>query len=107
MSLDVSLSALRQTRVYEDNITHNLAKMAIEAGIYHALWCPGENGLYKAQQLIRPLERGLGFLKADREKFEQFNPPNGWGSYDALVRFVEQYLEACRENPDADVRTSR
>lgn len=107
MSLNISLSALRQTEVYDANITHNLVKMAAEAGIYEYLWRPGDIGIFKAADLIEPLERGLIFLKADREKFEQFNAPNGWGNYDNLVDFVEQYLTACRENPDADVGAHR
>lgn len=107
MSLDVSLSALRQTRVFDANITHNLGKMAAEAGIYQYLWRPEELGIFKAEDLIEPLERGLVFLKANRETFEKYNPANGWGDYDGLVSFVERYLEACLENPDADVRVSR
>lgn len=103
MSLDVHLSALRQTTVYDSNITHNLGKMAAEAGIYHHLWRPEELGITKAEQLIEPLERGLSFLQADPEKYRQLDAANGWGKYEHLVAFVEQYLAACRDNPDADV----
>ena len=107
MSLDVSLSALRQTCVYDGNITHNLGKMADEAGIYHHLWRPEEIGIHKAEQLIEPLERGLAFLKSDPERFRPFDAPNGWGKYEDFVAFVQDYLAACRENPDANVSASR
>lgn len=107
MSLDVSLTAIRTTEVYSANITHNLGKMAREAGIYEALWRPEEIGITKAEQLIKPLEEGLALLKREPEHFAQFNAPNGWGMYEHFVPFVEQYLEACRENPDADVSASR
>ena len=107
MSLDISLSALRNTCVYDANITHNLGKMAEEAGIYQHLWRPGEIGIHKAEQLIEPLERGLSFLQSDPERFRQFDAPNGWGRYENLVTFVQNYLTACRENPDADVSAYR
>ena len=107
MSLDVYLEAVRPTTVFDYNITHNLGKMAEEAGIYQAMWRPEEIGITKAGQLIPLLETGLTMLNADPDRFKQFNPENGWGSYDGLVRFAEKYLEACKENPDATVRVSR
>ena len=95
------------TEVYSSNITHNLGKMAAEAGIYEALWRPDENGITKAAQLIGPLSDGVRRLRDDPEKFDQFNAPNGWGKYENFVPFVENYLAACRKYPDADVRVSR
>jgi hypothetical protein len=93
--------------VYEANITHNLGEMAEAAGIYGCLWRPEEHGITKAGQLIEPLAAGLAALKADPERFEAHDAPNGWGTYRDFVPWVECYLEACRENPDADVRASR
>ena len=58
-------------------------------------------------QLIEPLTKGLALLKSDPERFEAFNSPNGWGMYKHFVPFVERYLEACKEHPDADVGVSR
>lgn len=93
--------------VYWRNITHNLTKMAGQAGLYEALWRPDEIGITKAKQLVDPLQAGLVRLKAEPEKFKAFNPSNGWGDYDGLVAFVADYLGACLANPDADVRVSR
>lgn len=107
MSLDVTLTAIRPTTVYDSNITHNLGKMAEAAGIYQALWRPEEIGITKAEQLIAPLTEGLTKLKADPAKYEAFNAPNGWGVYEHFVPFVEQYLAACVGNPDADIHVSR
>ena len=95
------------SKVYSANITHNLCKMASEAGIYYALWRPDEHGIAKASQLIEPLESVLVKLRAEPEHYRRFNPANGWGSYEGLVRFVELYLEACREYPDAAVSVCR
>jgi hypothetical protein len=107
MSLDVYLTKVKRTEVYESNITHNLGGMASEAGIYMYLWKPEEIDIHTAEQLIEPLEKGLALLKSEPHRFKAFNPPNGWGNYENLVRFVEEYLESCKENPGAEVITSR
>jgi hypothetical protein len=107
MSLDVWLTAIRPTEVFDYNITHNLNKMAGEAGIYECLWRPDEIGISKAEQLIELLRAGLDLLEGDPERFKGFNPANGWGDYDGLVRFVKAYLRACEENPDATISVSR
>lgn len=93
--------------IYTANITHNLNRMAGEAGIYKHLWRPEEIGIQKAEQLTQPLEEGLRLLESDPQRFKEFNPPNGWGDYEGLVRFVRNYLQACREHPRADVRACR
>ena len=94
-------------QVYWANITHNLWKMAGEAGIYEALWRPEEIGKTKASEIVELLEKGLADLKARPEHFEKFNSPNGWGMYKYFVPFVEEYLEACKEYPDAIIEVSR
>lgn len=93
--------------VYSDNITHNLNKMADAAGIYQHLWRPEEISITKAAQLIEPLVEGARKLRADPQHFKALNPSNGWGDYDGLCRFVEAYLNACREYPEANVGVSR
>ena len=107
MSLDVYLSEVRETVIYDRNITHNLNKMADEAGIYKHLWRPEEIGITKAGELIEPLREGLALLLSDEERFRKFDPENKWGDYDSLVDFVREYLSACEENPNASVRVSR
>jgi len=111
MSLDVSLQIRKsddpddhfREEVYEANITHNLNRMAAVADIYDVLWRPDENGILKAKQLIEPLERGLNKLLQNPEYFKTFDSPNGWGKYENFVPFVENYLLACKEFPEAEV----
>lgn len=95
------------TVVYHANITHNLGGMAREAFLYNCCWRPDEHGYELAKQLIGPLSDGLTLLKADPVRFKQFNPANGWGSYEGLVEFVEEYLAACRKYPNARVSVWR
>ena len=118
MSLDVYLYAttacescghITPTRhaVYSANITHNLGRMAAEAGIYDCLWRPDEHGITRASQLIEPLRNGLVVMRADRARFEAFNSPNGWGLYENFVPWVARYLEACEAHPTATVEVWR
>jgi hypothetical protein len=93
--------------VYSANITHNLGKMADAAGIYKHLWRPEEIGIKTANELIEPLAAGVARLRADPAKFEQFNASNGWGLYEHFVPFVEEYLRACKQYPNALVSVSR
>jgi len=95
MSLDVYLNAVRPTTVYTRNITHNMGRMADAAGIYQHIWRPEELNIKTAGELIEPLTAGLARLKADPAHFSQFNPANGWGNYENLVEFVDEYLDAC------------
>ena len=114
MSLDVYLSVEVDTggaepywvRLYDANITHNLSRMASEAGIYNALWHPHENGYTKAGDIIPVLREGLTLLESYPERFKKFDSPNGWGRYIHFVPFVREVLRACEEYPDADIEVS-
>lgn len=106
MSLDVYLTKDGE-EVYSANITHNLGAMAGAAGIYKALWRPEEIAITKAKQLINPLKEGLMMMVSEPAKYQALNPSNGWGSYDRFLPWIANYLQACIDNPDADVQVSR
>lgn len=93
--------------VFKANITHNLGKMAEEAGIYEYLWRPDELEITTAKELIEPLSDGLRKLKREPERFLPLNPPNGWGCYEAFVPWLERYLIACITYPEAKVSAWR
>jgi hypothetical protein len=107
MSLDVYLEGPEGQELYSANITHNLGRMAKEAGIYECLWRPDEHGITHARQIIEPLSAGVVLLATQKSRFEEFNSPNGWGLWKHFVPFCMDYLQACRDNPDAVVRVSR
>lgn len=93
--------------LFSANITHNLNKMAAEAGIYEVLWRPEEIGITTAGQMIEPLDKGIELLESDPARFERFNASNGWGLYEHFVPFVRRVLEAAREFPEATVEAWR
>ncbi|MEK9810296.1 MAG: hypothetical protein VW362_07590 [Candidatus Nanopelagicales bacterium] len=92
---------------FEANITHNLASMADEAGIYRHLWRPDEVKIGRAHQLIDPLDRALAEMRNEPERFAAHDPANGWGSYAVFVPWLERLLGACREYPDARLKVWR
>ena len=93
--------------VFDANITHNLNKMAMEAGIYEACWSPEEINATKASEIIPILEKGYEVLKSNPEYFQRFNSENGWGTYKDFLPWVKEYLDACKEYPDAIIEISR
>lgn len=135
--IDVDTGGAEQHRVYlfSANITHNLARMANEAGLYLACWRPAclldaaiaaqliaaeeskqwadARGLEArlpqphARDLTAPLRAGLALLKSDPDRFRAFNAENGWGTYGDFVPWVEKYLAACESHPAALVEVSR
>lgn len=93
--------------VFWANITHNLNTMAEKAGIYQACWRPEEINCKFAKDIIPLLKKGLEELKSKPDYFKQFDAENGWGTYKQFVPWVEKYLKACEENPDAIINVSR
>lgn len=106
MSLDVYLT-MGDREVYSANITHNLNLMAGAAGIYECLWRPEEHGITHARQIIEPLAAGVSLLATEKRRFEEFNSRNGWGKWENFLPWCAEYLQACRDYPDAKVRASR
>lgn len=97
--------------VWSKTITHNLTDMAkaCNCDLYEVVWRPDEliKGVVSASDVVEFLREGLDVLKSDKERLIQFNPSNGWGDYDTLVRFVTDYIGACENYPDAIVSVER
>jgi len=114
MSLDVNLMVTKPVSVFEYNITHNLGAMAgavvLSNGmtLYHVLWRPDEQeGLKYAKDISELLDEGYNILLADHQRLRQFEPENGWGTYERLCDFVYKYKNACWDNPEAELSISR
>ena len=117
----------KQEDVYSANITHNLGKMAAEAGIYEALWRPyqlkegydipeddykeewkyEDSNPVRAHEIIPIIEKGLEDMKARPKHYEKFNSSNGWGMYHNFVPWIEKYLQALKEYPESFVECDR
>ena len=93
--------------LFNANITHNLYTMAEEAGIHQHLWRPEELGITTAGELIEPIKKGLEDMKNRPNHYKKFNSENGWGTYVDFIPWIERYLEACIEYPEAIIGISR
>ena len=93
--------------VFGTNITHNLTTMADKAGIYKACWRPEEIGATKAKHIIKILEKGYEMMINAPGYFKQFDSENGWGTYEHFLPWVKEYIEACKEHPEARIYVSR
>jgi hypothetical protein len=105
MSLDLYLEcrACNQS-FWTRNITHNLGPMWREAGVYDALY---QSQGMKADEVRAVVLAGLDAMKREPERFKAFNAPNGWGLHEHAVAFLESFIAAIYEHPDAVIRVSR
>lgn len=93
--------------VFWANITHNLAPMANKAGLYEFMWDVLESGLDLPKYVGPYLKEGLRKLRANPDYFRQLEGVGVGDSYEDLVAFVEKYIAACEEYPDAAISVSR
>lgn len=110
MSLDVRLvdpTSTYKSVLYEWNITHNLSAMAKECYIYECLWRPDETNINKARDLIIPLQNWLKALQKNPSKYKKFDAENKRWTYEGLVWFVSEYLDACNKYPEAKIWVRR
>ncbi len=93
---------------FSANITHNMVPMAEAVGLYKPLWRPEEVTIQTARDLVPFLQAGLKKMNEDKDELiSKYSPENGWGDYDALYGFVQRYLAACLESPNALVKAWR
>lgn len=126
VSYDMETFTPENEQLFWANITHNLGKMADEADIYEALWRPyrlhkdykhfniyedeidfEESVNIYAKDIIDIVEKGLKKMKENPQHYTKFNSPNGWGTYENFVPWIEKYLEALKKYPESKVLVDR
>lgn len=106
MSLDVTL--YDETGIlFKANITHNLGRMAQCCGVYYACWRPEEINCEKAKHILPMLTDGIEVLVEYREWYEEFDSPNGWGTYEQFLPWLKEYASMCEKYPEAHIYVSR
>ena len=91
---------------WHGNITHNLAEMATQVcdsdesySLYDLLW--RDNPFNESKfNYIKSLVDCLDGLLEDPKYFKQYNPSNGWGTYEQLVEFVRSFIHALIDMPE-------
>jgi hypothetical protein len=81
--------------------------MAVSDDFYNALWRPDECGIVTAGQLLPILNDVLAKLKGDRFHYKTFESPNGYGTYEGFVDWLERYRLACENCPEGLLEVSR
>ena len=115
MSLDIDLVEKWEGVVFSKNITHNLGNMANHvpignsATLYDIMWNLEDKfpNRTKAKQIAIPLTKELMYMSQNYDKLSEYTPENNWGSYYSLKDFVEQYLIAYCEYPNAKIKICR
>ncbi|MFJ5625436.1 hypothetical protein ACIQD3_22665 [Peribacillus loiseleuriae] len=105
MSWDISLTAKRLVDVEVGDIgnyTYNVSKMyRVAMGISLS-----ELDGQKATDVIPMIRKGVDEMLANPEKYRAMNPPNGWGSYEGALDYIQKLLHECEKNPDSIIRVS-
>ena len=108
MSLDIHLENPHSgSPNFDWNITHNLARMAKEVGVYTALWHPSDLDIKVSGDLIPHLESAYSRLAIFGECYDQFAPANGWGDRKFLFETVYRLLHYAKLHPHCVVTVSR
>lgn len=103
MSLDISLSAMRQVTVFDANFTHNVTPMWRKAGIYDALY--NSNGLL-ARDVLGVLRAGLADMEDKPQEYTSLDAANGWGTYAHALPWLRALVTAFAANHDAIISVS-
>lgn len=68
--------------------TYNLRKMFVAC----MEWDYSQGEWYNCTDVLPKFQRGLYELRFNREHYKQYNPPNGWGSIDSAIKFMESVV---------------
>ena len=87
------------------NITHNLGQMFRAAGLDWRDYKDADPEV-TALALGRNVREALSLMRSDPERFRQFDAPNGWGTYEHALQFLEELAASCERHPDGKVGVS-
>lgn len=78
--------------------TYNLREMFVAC----MEWNYSQGEWYNCVDVLPKFQRGLHELRFNREHYEQYNPPNGWGSIDSAIGFMESVVQRIGEIVSGD-----
>lgn len=105
MSFDISIHVPGKhgttSEEWDRNLTYNLSSMMREGGLIL-----GNLDGERAGALVATLQDLHKSMLDDPERYKAHNPPNGWGDYDGLLRFVHDFAVVAEAHPDGIVLIS-
>lgn len=107
MSLDIWLSYELEpgeyVTVFSANITHNLSEMWSAAGIREVLYDKEDT---QARDHVVAIRAAIEDMRAKPDTYRKYDSPNGWGTYNGAVPWLEKLLCAFEKFPSARIRVS-
>jgi hypothetical protein len=101
MSLDIGIRCnCCKAEIVSMSITHNLTEMAEACGLYSLMW---EAEGKEVKDLVLPLKQAIKELKNNPEKYKKYNPKNGWGDYEGLLKVAMEFYKECFRNRNKNV----
>lgn len=81
------------------NPTYNYRKMFVAAmGWDYELSNDDENtGYYPCIDAVKYLQHGWNELKKNPKKYREYEPDNGWGTYEGAIRVIESILRCIED----------
>lgn len=55
-------------------------------------WDYKQGEWYNCAEVLPKFEKGIYELRFNRKKYEKHNPPNGWGSIESAIKFMESVV---------------
>ena len=104
MSLDISITAKREMIIYDTNITYNLADMYYKC-------IDKEKGFKKldgmnCKEALPIINNAIQEMLNNADDYRKLNPKNGWGSYEGLLKALQEMRNCCENNPDGTIDIS-
>lgn len=83
----------------------NKSALRLESGLWSVTWGMCEQGEWGPPMVLIPdLQKALGELRANPDRFAPFQKGVGIAcTYEGLIDFVEHYLLACQNYPEASI----
>lgn len=101
MSYDISITAMRETQVFDTNYTYNVSGM-----FRKALGGDGINDFHglKCGECIMKLQDGIKHMEENPKEYEMLQPANKWGNFEGALKVLQNLLNSCIENIDGTVK---
>lgn len=101
MSLDINITAKRETEIYEANVTYNLADMYYKC-------IDKDKGFRKldgmnCKEALPIIENAIKDMLNNADEYRKLNPKNGWGSYEGLLKVLQEMRSCCESNLDGSI----
>jgi hypothetical protein len=101
VSVDIYVTATKRTLVANVGITYNLGPMLRAAGMD---WEDFKR--LEPADLTRRIAATIAELESRPERYRTFNPANGWGSYEVLIKSLGQVLAVLSDPENGDPKVT-